>query len=78
MVVADRPASEINILRAGQDILKIVDSAPDKEFDPGDLVIEISVHHSRYSARAALLHLIESGKLKLTANWLVTSANVRS
>ena len=73
MVIADRSSSEVDILRAGEDILKIVDAEPDKVFDPGDLVIDISARHSRYSTRAAILHLIESGRLTLTSNWLVKS-----
>lgn len=75
MVIADRSNEEQRVLRASETILEIIGDDFEREFDPTDLVNEAARTHDRYSARAAILHLLEIGKLRLTSNWRVNAVS---
>ena len=74
--IAVRTQEEERVIRAGDAILEIVRSDPQKEFDPADLVEQVAPAHDRYSARAALLYLLETGRIYLNAQWFVSYRNV--
>jgi hypothetical protein len=71
MVVANRTSEEERVLDASNTILQIIGDDYDRDFDPTYLVAEAARTHDRYSARAAVLHLLEIGKLRLSADWRV-------
>jgi hypothetical protein len=71
MVVRDRTQGEQDILDASEAILDLMGDDRSMEFDPTNLVLQVAKTHDRYSARAALLHLLETGALALSSNWNV-------
>jgi hypothetical protein len=77
MVIQDRAQGEQSILEAGEAILELMRSSGKVEFNPTDLVREVAHAHDRYSARAALLHLLEKGLLVLSSNWNVKLVDSR-
>ena len=74
MVIRERTQGEQSILDASQAILALMRSDEQAEFDPTELVLSVAQSHDRYSARAALLHLLETGALALSSNWNVKLA----
>jgi hypothetical protein len=76
MVVANRSEEEQRVLDASEAILKIVAASSDADFDPTELVNHVSKGRDRYSARAAVLHLLENGELELSSNWRVRMTKV--
>ena len=74
MVAANRTSEEQRVLDASDAILEIIGDDTSRQFDPTDLVNQAAKTHDRYSARAAVLHLLEIGKLKLSADWHVMVA----
>ena len=71
MVIANRTGEEQRVLDASSEILNIVSDDYELEFDPTELVNRVARIYDRYSARAAVLHLLETGRLRLTADWRV-------
>lgn len=75
MVIQDRTQSEQSILDAGEAILELMRADMNREFNPTDLVQHVAQTYDRYSARAAVLHLLEKGTLVLSNNWNVRLAS---
>lgn len=78
MAVIERTAEEQSILAAGAAILDLMGRERLEDYNPTDLVLQLAQNHDRYSTRAALLHLLETGALALTSTWQVKLVDVGS
>ena len=69
--VGELSERERAIVAAGEAILLQLGSDPTAELEPSDVVRAIAGTHDSYSARAALLYLIERKKVRVTKEWRV-------
>ena len=69
--VGELSERERAIVAAGEAILLQFRSDPSAELDPADVVRALAGTHGSYSARAALLYLIERRKVRVTKEWRV-------
>jgi|tagenome__1003787_1003787.scaffolds.fasta_scaffold18317953_2 hypothetical protein len=72
MAVEVRRSSEVQaVLDASDAILEYISREPDRPFDPAELVDEFAPRVGRYSAKAAILNLLELKQIILEPNWFV-------
>ncbi|HRA47682.1 MAG TPA: hypothetical protein PK819_06420 [Thermomicrobiales bacterium] len=60
------------VLSASDLILRRIEEEPGRKFDPAELVNEFAPAVGRYSAKAAILNLLELKQIKLEQNWYVS------